>query len=81
VGGETWLGRVDFIDREAKLIVQVDSERYHSSLIDKRADDAQTAALEAAGFFVERCTDFEVWYCADEVARRVRKARQRRTGA
>lgn len=77
VGGEKWLGRVDFFDRRAGVIVQVDSERYHGSLIDKRADEAQTAALEAAGFIVERVTDFEVWYCADEVARRVRAARRR----
>ena len=78
VGGDRWLGRIDFLDRDAKLIVQIDSDRYHGSLIDKAADKAQTAALEGAGFVVERFTDFEVWYCADEVARRVRKARRRR---
>lgn len=76
VGGERWLGRVDFYDREARVIVQIDSERYHSSLTDKAADDRQTAALEAAGFRVERVTDFDVWYCADEVARRIRRARR-----
>ncbi|MGH8984868.1 MAG: DUF559 domain-containing protein [Acidimicrobiia bacterium] len=81
VGREQWLGRVDFVDRSLGLIVQIDSERYHGSLIDKRADDAQTAALEAAGFIVERFTDTEVWYCGDEVVARLREARRRRTGA
>jgi very-short-patch-repair endonuclease len=77
VGGERWLGRVDFYDRTTGVIVQIDSEQYHGSLVDKRADETQTAALEAAGFVVERVTDFEVWYCADEVTRRVRDARRR----
>jgi very-short-patch-repair endonuclease len=76
VGGDRWLGRVDFYDREARLIVQIDSERYHSTLIDKEADDRQTADLEAVGFTVLRFTDFEVWYCADDVAPDVRRARQ-----
>ncbi len=81
LGGDCWLGRVDFYDPAARLIVQIDSERYHSALIDRAADDAQTAAFEAAGFVVLRFTDFEVWYCAGEVAARVRRARTRRTGA
>ena len=79
VGGASWLGRVDFYDREAQLVVQIDSERYHSALIDREADERQTAALEAAGFRVRRFTDFEVWYCADDVAAAVR--RSRRNGA
>ena len=75
VGGTQWLGRVDFIDREQRLIVQIDSERHHGSLIDKRADDAQTAAMEAAGFRVRRFTDTEVWYHGDRVVAELRKAR------
>ncbi len=82
VGGESWLGRIDFYDREARLIVQIDSERFHSALIDKEADDHQTAELEAAGFEVLRFTDFQIWYRADEVCAAVRAGRQkrRRTG-
>ncbi len=76
VGGTTWLGRIDFIDREAKLIVQIDSERYHFALIDRSADDEQTAALEAAGWRVLRFTDAQVWYHADEVVAAVREARR-----
>ncbi|HEX6310704.1 MAG TPA: hypothetical protein VF152_03685, partial [Acidimicrobiia bacterium] len=43
LGGGQWLGRVDFFDRETGIVVQIDSERYHAALIDKRADAAQTA--------------------------------------
>lgn len=76
VGGDRWLGRVDFFDRECKLVVQIDSERYHTALIDQRADKAQTAAMESAGFRVLRFTDHQVWYEADEVVARVREVRR-----
>ena len=76
VGGTSWLGRIDFFDRESKLVVQIDSERYHSALIDRAADDAQTVALETAGFEVRRFTDVQVWYHAAEVVAAVREARR-----
>jgi very-short-patch-repair endonuclease len=75
VGGEKWLGRVDFVDEELPLVVQVDSERYHSALIDRQTDQRQTAELEGAGFTVLRFTDFQVWYRADEVVAGIRKRR------
>lgn len=78
VGGESWLGRVDFYDREARLVVQIDSERHHSALIDKEADQRQTAALRASGFEVIRFSDFQVWYYADEVVTEIRAERRRR---
>lgn len=76
VGGENWIGRMDFYDREARVVVQIDSDRYHSALIDKQADDRQTSALEDAGFAVLRFKEFQVWYCADEVIPPVRRARR-----
>jgi very-short-patch-repair endonuclease len=75
LGGDSWLGRVDFVDEDVPLIVEIDSERYHSALIDRQADEEQTAALEAAGFTVFRCSDFQVWYRADEVTVPIRKKR------
>jgi very-short-patch-repair endonuclease len=75
VGGVRWLGRVDFVDPELPLIVQIDSELHHSALIDKAADESQTADLRAAGFTVLRFTDFQVWYRADEVVTEIRKRR------
>jgi very-short-patch-repair endonuclease len=78
VGGEDWLGRVDFIDRKARVIVQIDSERYHEALIDKASDDAQTATLRRAGFEVLRFTDAQVWFRPGEVVTEVRRARTRK---
>jgi very-short-patch-repair endonuclease len=57
-----WLGRVDFLDERRQVVAEVDSALYHEALIDKRADAVRQAALEAAGYRVERFTDREVFY-------------------
>jgi very-short-patch-repair endonuclease len=86
VGGSSqWLGRVDFCDPgPSRYIVQIDSERFHGSLVDQRADAFQTAALRAAGFIVRRFWDTEVWYQPSMVAKTVRadrlQARHRSAG-
>lgn len=77
VGSDRWIGRVDFVDRELPIIVQIDSSLFHGSLLDQERDAAQTADLEAGGFEVVRLTDFEVWYEADLVGEKVRAARSR----
>lgn len=61
VGGAGWLGRVDFVNERHRIIVQIDGDRYHSALIDKRADQAQTEALEAAGWRVFRFDEWAMW--------------------
>jgi very-short-patch-repair endonuclease len=62
LGGEEWLGRVDFVDEKRKLVIEVDSALYHDALIDQRADEARRAALTAAGYRVESFSDSEVWF-------------------
>ncbi|MBI2704571.1 MAG: DUF559 domain-containing protein [Actinobacteria bacterium] len=57
-----WLGRVDFLDRSAKVIVQIDGDAFHKALIDRDHDEAQTRALEAAGWVVLRYDSWEVWH-------------------
>jgi very-short-patch-repair endonuclease len=57
-----WLGRVDFRDPHDPLIVQVNSELHHASLIDRREDEQQTAALERAGFVVVTTWQFDLWH-------------------
>ena len=61
LGGETWDGRVDFIEDDVRLVVEVQSERYHSALCDQRADEIRRAALEADGFGVLELWDIDVW--------------------
>jgi very-short-patch-repair endonuclease len=76
VGGCTWLARVDYIDRPCRVVVQIDSDRFHASVADQRHDERQTAALEAAGFTVIRVWESDVWLRAAEVVDRVRTARR-----
>ena len=71
VGGQDWIGRVDFLDRDNRLVVEVDSDLYHSSLLDEAADAARDAALADAGYSVLRINEHELWHRPDEVVRRL----------
>jgi hypothetical protein len=75
-GGERWSGRVDLRDRTIPLIIEVQSEKYHSALTDRRADDARREALENDGFVVVEITDVQVWTAPDVARQRVATARQ-----
>jgi hypothetical protein len=74
--GERWCGRVDFVDVELPLVVEIDSERYHSALSDRRADASRQERLEQAGFVVRRITDHQVWHRPVEVVDVVRRGRR-----
>jgi very-short-patch-repair endonuclease len=76
VGDDVWIGRVDFIDRDARVVVEIDSELYHTSISDRRADDHRRAELEAAGWTVIRISQHELWHDPRAVQRRVRAARK-----
>jgi len=67
-----WTGRVDFRAIGLPLIVEVDSERFHSALSDVEADARRQASLEAAGFTVVRVSEFQVWHRPKEAAAIVR---------
>ncbi len=59
--GETWLGRVDFLDRSHRLVVEVGTLLHHGSLTDLRRDEQRHLALEAEGFTVATFTDADVF--------------------
>jgi very-short-patch-repair endonuclease len=78
VGGHSWLGRVDYVDDEVRLLVEVDSALHHTSVSDKRRDAARDDAMRAAGFReVLRVTDTMVWQRPWEVVEAVRDVRRR----
>lgn len=55
VGGtQAPVGRVDFVYREARLVIEADSRRYHSSWLDVQADHRRDLLLTAAGWRVIR---------------------------
>jgi very-short-patch-repair endonuclease len=76
-GGDHWVGRVDFRDARLPLIVEVQSERYHTALIDREHDAARLAALRNAGFEVVEVTEEQVWHRPADVVEAVREARRR----
>jgi hypothetical protein len=55
-GGEAWIGRVDVIYRRAKLIVELDSRRWHDTSTAFEADRHRDNALVAEGWRVIRIT-------------------------
>lgn len=74
-GLEGWFGRVDVRDPCVPLIGEVDSDRYHLAPLDKADDKRRDEAAEAAGFKIERFTEFEVWYEPASVVARWRASR------
>lgn len=52
--GDGWVGRVDFVYADARLIIELDGKRHHSSTLDVEADEARDRRLRAAGWRVER---------------------------
>lgn len=72
----TWIGRVDFRDPALPLVVEVQSERFHSSLIDKQLDRRRIERLRTAGYEVVEVTDVDVWHRPDRVLDMVRLGRR-----
>jgi hypothetical protein len=54
------LVEVDFAWRDARVIVEVDGGRYHSTRWRRRQDAAKTTALQAQGWTVHRFSDIEI---------------------
>jgi very-short-patch-repair endonuclease len=69
--GTSWIGRVDFRAPDVPLIVEVQSERFHTSLIDRQLDRGRIQRLRAAGHHVVEVTDVEVWHRPHMVVQRV----------
>jgi very-short-patch-repair endonuclease len=72
-----WCGRVDFIASDLPLIVEVQSERYHSALTDQTHDGARRTDLEHAGFTVVEVWDTQLWHAKHEVVAAVREGIRR----
>jgi hypothetical protein len=55
-----WIGRVDFLWRDQRVIVELDGAASHTALLDREADAARDARLAATGWQVRRLTWREV---------------------
>jgi very-short-patch-repair endonuclease len=67
-----WCGRVDFVSKNLPLVVEVQSERYHSALTDQAHDLARRTGLESAGFTVVEVWDTQLWHAKHEAVAAVR---------
>jgi hypothetical protein len=65
--GDGWIGRVDLLFRESRLVVELDSARHHSALLDRRADTERTLRLRAAGWRVKRVSWWDLVERPDEI--------------
>ncbi|HVR76977.1 MAG TPA: DUF559 domain-containing protein [Acidimicrobiia bacterium] len=66
-GDQEWIGRVDFAVEGTNRVVEVFSQRYHGSVLDRRVDERRVLRLTEAGFEVLTLWDSEVWNDADRV--------------
>lgn len=81
LGDDRWVGRVDFLHEKLPVIVEVQSERYHTALLDEAHDAARKAALEAAKFVVVEVWDTDVWHRRTAVVDAVREGLRRARAA
>jgi very-short-patch-repair endonuclease len=72
-----WIGRVDLVDDELPLIVEVQTELFHGSKADAEADRIRIAKLRAAGFEVVEVWESDAWRDGDVVVQKVMSARRR----
>ena len=77
LGDEEWCGRVDFKHPTLPIVVEVQSEKYHASLVDKVADARRIRRLEASGLVVVEVWDTEVFHRPQHVRDAIRAAKQR----
>jgi len=76
---ETWIGRVDFLHRRGRVILEVDGNATHSSFMDSLADAERDRRCAAAGFLVVRLGWSEVVHDGDASVRMLRSVVASRT--
>ncbi|MEE9417290.1 MAG: hypothetical protein V3V01_18565 [Acidimicrobiales bacterium] len=74
VGGESWLGRVDFLLTGTNVLLEAQSDTYHASLSSRRDDERRFAALERTGFLPLAIWEKDIWYRPELVVRTIRAA-------
>lgn len=74
VGDDEWIGRMDFVGDERRLVVEIDSAIHHAALLDVQRDQSVTERLEAAGWTVLRIAEDDLWNDSTKVVRDLRAA-------
>jgi Protein of unknown function (DUF559)/Transcriptional regulator, AbiEi antitoxin len=69
-----WIGRVEFVYQEAKLLIEVDGRLHHTALLDRKHDRDRDNALMASGWRVLRIDYDMLVHRPDEVVGLIRRA-------
>ena len=73
-GSLEWIGRVDFLWRDQRVVVETDGGEHHASISDRSEDERRDRALEAAGWIVLRFSWTDVTRRPTSVIRTLRHA-------
>jgi very-short-patch-repair endonuclease len=71
LGGEDWIGRVDLLVVGTNVVIEADSARFHTSLLDRERDARRDDELRVEGFEPLRVSEEDIWHAPQEVLRRV----------
>lgn len=74
----TWIGRVDLADRRLRVLVEVQSELFHGSVLDQRNDQVRLERLRAAGWAVLEVQQFDIWHRPERVVEAIGRLRASR---
>lgn len=81
LGGDDWIGRVDLLVVGTNVVIEIDSARYHTALLDRQRDAQRDLDLTKAGYLVIRVTDEEIWHAPAVAVERVFAAVRQATAA
>lgn len=74
VGDEhDWIGRIDLAYPTHRIVIEVDSDRHHTSKLDREADALRDRRLRAAGWIVVRVSESELRTGAPAAIRQLRE--------
>lgn len=76
VGGTGEIGRCDFAERDLPLVIEINSESFHTTPSDVAADKIRYRALNDAGFTVAVIWEQDLWRRSQGVCSTVDQARQ-----
>ena len=74
----SWIGRVALADRRLRVLVEVQSELFHGSVLDQRNDQVRLARLRAAGWAVLEVQQFDIWHRPERVVEAIGRLRASR---
>jgi hypothetical protein len=77
VGGDDWIGRVDYRDEGTPLVYEIDGRTYHQQQLESEADRIRDAELAAAGLVLLRIPRFQLKNRPEWVLKMVRELRRR----